>query len=121
VQSLARYGILGSMDHIPSIKEMRTAARACLFLAYAAGLAGVAAGTLVLRAGDVVFAIIIWVITFAVGASLMGVSVLIRAMSAIRTDLERISSDVRVLVADRHRDTLPTPPREDPWSGHPPY
>ena len=109
------------MDHIPSVKEMRTAARACLFLAYAAGLAGVAAGTLVLREGDLAFAIILWVITFAVGASLMGVSVLIRALSAMRTELERMGSDVRVLVADRHQQTLRTSPRDDPWSGHPPY
>lgn len=107
------------MDHIPSVKEMRTAARACLFLAYAAGLAGVAAGTLVLREGDLTFAIILWVITFAVGASLMGVSVLIRALSAMRTELERMGSDVRVLVADRQ--TSRASPREDPWSGHPPY
>lgn len=109
------------MDHLPSIKEMRTAARACLFLSYAAGLAGITAGTLVLREGDLVFAIIIWVITFAVGASLMGVSVLIRAMSAMRTDLERLNADVRLLVVDRERDTMRTPPRDDPWSGHPPY
>ncbi len=99
---------------------MRAAARACLFLAYGSGLAGVTAGTLVLRDGDLVFAIILWVITFAVGASLMGVSVLIRAMTAIRTDLERLTSDVRVLVADRQPDALRTPPRDDPWSGHPP-
>lgn len=109
------------MDHIPTVKEMRTAARACLFLAYASGLAGVAAGTLVLREGDLVFAIIVWVITFAVGASLMGVSVLVRALSAMRTDLERVSSDVRILVADRQQESLRTPPRGDPWSGHPPY
>jgi hypothetical protein len=109
------------MDHIPSVKEMRTAARACLFLAYAAGLAGVAAGTLVLRQGDLVFAIITWVLTFAVGASLMGVSVLIRALSAVTAQLERVSSDVRVLMVDRSRDTLRTPPRDDPWEGHPPY
>jgi hypothetical protein len=109
------------MDHIPSVKEMRTAARACLFLAYAAGLAGVAAGTLVLREGDLAFAIIIWVITFAVGASLMGVSVLIRAMSAIRAEVERMNADVRVLVADRRQPPQPSAPRDDPWSGHPPY
>jgi hypothetical protein len=120
VRQEGRSGILSRMDHIPSVKEMRTAARACLFLAYASGLAGVAAGTLVLRDGDLAFAIILWVITFAVGASLMGVSVLIRAMSAIRTEVERMNADVRVLVADRQRPPLQTP-RDDPWSGHPPY
>lgn len=110
------------MDHIPSVKEMRTAARACLFLAYAAGLAGIAAGTLVLRQGEIAFAIILWVITFAVGASLMGVSVAIRALSSVKAELERLTSDVRVLVADRGQEPLRTPRRDDdPWSGHPPY
>ena len=104
------------MDHLPSIKEMRTAARACLFLAYGAGLAGVTAGTLVLRDGDLVFAIIVWVITFAVGASLMGASVLIRAMSAIRVDLQRLTSQVEVLMVDR--EGLRTPPGQRPWTGH---
>ncbi len=110
------------MDQIPSLKEMRTAARACLYLAYAAGLAGIAAGTLVLAQGEIAFAIILWVITFAVGASLMGVSVAIRALSSMKAELERLSSDVRVLVADRGHEPLRTPrPHEDPWSGHPPY
>jgi hypothetical protein len=110
------------MDHIPTVKEMRTAARACVVLAYAAGLAGVAAGTLVLREGDITFAIILWVITFAVGASLMGVSVLIRALAAVTARLERLNSDVQVLVADRGNGPLRTPtPDDDPWSGHPHY
>lgn len=109
------------MEHIPSVKELRSAARACTVMAYAAGLAGVAAGTLVLRDGDLAFAIILWVITFAVGAALMGVAVVVRAVAAMTAELRSISSDVRVLVADRARDDLRTPPREDPWSGHPPY
>lgn len=107
---------MAGMDHLPSIREMRTAARACLFLAYGAGLAGVTAGTLVLRDGDLVFAIVVWVITFAVGASLMGVSVLIRAMSAIRADLQRLTSQVEVLLVDHERSH--TPPGHGGWAGH---
>ncbi len=109
------------MDALPTARELRGAARSCTVLAYAAGLAGVAAGTLVLREGDVAFAIITWVITFAVGASLMGVAVLVRAVSALTVVVTRVESDVRVLVADR---SLRAPTTrlldDDPWTGHDP-
>lgn len=108
------------MDHIPNPRELRGAARACLFLAYAAGLAGVAAGTLVLREGDLAFAIILWTITFAVGAALMGVSVLVRAVSGLVTQLTRMESDLRVLSQDRARQGGPLAPDDgrDPWIRH---
>jgi hypothetical protein len=107
------------MDHVPSPKELRGAARACTFLAYAAGLAGVAAGTLVLRDGELAFAIILWTITFAVGASLMGVAVVIRAVAGLCTQVTRMESDVRVLLSDRHRDRPLSPePDRDPWLRH---
>jgi hypothetical protein len=107
------------MDHVPSPKELRGAARACTFLAYAAGLAGVAAGTLVLRDGELAFAIILWTVTFAVGASLMGVAVVIRAVAGLSTQVTRMESDLRVLVSDRHRDRPLSPePDRDPWLRH---
>jgi hypothetical protein len=108
------------MDHVPSPKELRTAARACVLLAYAAGLAGVAAGTLVLREGDLAFAIILWTITFAVGAALMGVAVVIRAIAGVATQVTRLESDVRVLLSDRAREPrTPGPePDRDPWLRH---
>jgi hypothetical protein len=108
------------MDHIPSPRELRTAARACTFLAYAAGLAGVAGGTLVLRDGDLAFAIILWIVTFAVGATLMGVSLLVRAVSGLATTVSRLESEVSVLVSDRGRDGGLTPPGSDrdPWLRH---
>jgi hypothetical protein len=108
------------MEHVPSPKELRTAARACVLLAYAAGLAGVAAGTLMLRDGDLPFAIILWTITFAVGAALMGVAVVIRAVAGMSTQLTRLESDVRVLLSDRAREPrLPQQePDRDPWLRH---
>jgi hypothetical protein len=36
-----------------------------------------------LRDGELAFAVILWVITFAVGATLMGVSLLIRALAPV--------------------------------------
>ena len=104
------------MDDIPGPKDLRGAARACTVLAYAAGLAGVTGGTLMLRDGDLGFALILWTVTFAVGAALMGVAVLIRAMAGVSTQLTRLESDVRVLVSDRARTV--TPGRDvddDPW------
>lgn len=108
------------MDDIPSPKELRGAARACTILAYAAGLAGITAGTLVFRQGELAFAIILWVMTFAVGAALMGVAVLVRAVAGLSARLDHLGSDVRVLVGDRMRNEPPGPER-DPWLRHPPY
>jgi hypothetical protein len=108
------------MDDVPTPTQLRTAARACTILAYAAGLAGVAAGTLVLREGDLAFAIILWVITFAVGAALMGIAVLVRAMAGLSARVEQAGADVRVLIGERARRRQDEPER-DPWLGHPPY
>jgi hypothetical protein len=108
------------MNDVPSPDQLRGAARACTVLSYAAGLAGIAAGTLLLREGDIAFAVILWVITFAVGAALMGVSVLVKAMAGLSARVEHISSDVRLLVGDRARAATSEPDR-DPWLRHPPY
>lgn len=105
------------MDHIPSPKELRTAARACTFLAYAAGLAGVAGGTLMLREDDLAMALILYTVTFAVGAALMGVAVLVRAVAGMMAQLHRIDGDVRLLVSDRARSG-PVTDERDPWAGH---
>lgn len=108
------------MDEIPSPKDLRAAARACTVLAYAAGLAGVAAGTLMLRDGDLAFAVILWTITFAVGAALMGVAVLVRAVSGLSVQVTRMEADLRVLRIDRARGvegepTRPPTTSHDPW------
>ncbi len=106
------------MDHIPSPRELRTAARACVFLAYAAGLAGVAAGTILLRDGELAFAVILWTITFAVGATLMGVSVVVRVLGGMLAQLHRLESDVRVLTVERAREPGVRPVDDDPWRAH---
>lgn len=108
------------MDDVPTPGQLRTAARACSILAYAAGLAGVAAGTLLLREEELAFAIILWVITFAVGAALMGIAVLVRAMAGLSARLEHAGADLRVLVGERARRRSDEPER-DPWLRHPPY
>ena len=113
-------GHAAGMDHIPSPRELTVAARACVFMAYAAGLAGVAAGTIVLRDGELAFAVILWTITFAVGAVLMGVSLLIRAVSGLSAQVLRMEADVHVLRTDRARQDGGgrNEPDRDPWLRH---
>lgn len=108
------------MDHIPTPRELTVAARACVFMAYAAGLAGVAAGAIVLREGELAFAVILWTVTFAVGAVLMGVSLLVRAVSGLSAQVLRMASELRVLTEDRARQETVGPPEpdRDPWLRH---
>jgi hypothetical protein len=120
VRRAPRSGTLHDMDHIPSPRELTVAARACVFMAYAAGLAGVAAGTIVLREDELAFAVILWTITFAVGAVLMGVSLLIRALSGVSAQLSRMQGDLEVLTEERARERggSPPPADRDPWLRH---
>ena len=107
------------MDRIPTPRELQIAARACVLLAYATGLGGIAAGTWLLRGGDWPMAIVLWLITFAVGAALMGISLLIRALSGLGAQLTRLESDVRVLAEERARGgRTPAPDERDPWLRH---
>ncbi len=107
------------MDRLPTPRELQIAARACVLLAYATGLGGIAAGTWLLRAGDWPMAIVLWLVTFAVGATLMGMSLLIRALSGIAEQLARLESDVRVLADERAPTSRPRGLDDrDPWLRH---
>ncbi len=107
------------MDRIPTPRELQIAARACVLLAYPTGLGGIAAGTWLLRGGDWPMAIVLWLITFAVGAALMGISLLIRALSGLGAQLSRLESDVRVLAEERARGGgAPGGNERDPWIRH---
>lgn len=83
------------MDDTPTPQQLRTAARACTIMAYAAGVAGIGAGTLLLRDGALTMTIIVWVITFAVGACLMGVALLLRAFYGLAATMTWLRSDLR--------------------------
>jgi hypothetical protein len=64
-------------------------------------------------------AIVLWLVTFAVGATLMGMSLLIRALSGVTAQLARLESDVRVLADGA--GARPRPPGtsdRDPWLRH---
>ncbi|MGH3440676.1 MAG: hypothetical protein ACRDUY_01255 [Nitriliruptorales bacterium] len=104
------------MQRIPSPKDLNAAASVAQTLAYAAGLAGVVAGGLLHRGGETGFAVVAWVLTFAVGAILMVAAFLARGMAALLARIARIEQDVATLLskglAEEHE--------RDPWSRHPP-
>lgn len=95
------------MDETPTPQQLRTAARACTIMAYAAGLAGIAAGTLLMRDGALTMAIITWVITFAVGTCLMGVALLLRAFYSLAATMAWLRSDLRAHEAALNLDAEP--------------
>lgn len=109
------------MDRVPSPKDLRGAAAVAQTLAYVAGIAGVVAGALLYRGGDVAFAVVVWVLTFAAGAILMIAAFLTRAMAALLARIAKIEQDVTVLVG-REGDRQPPEREQDPWGRHrPPY
>lgn len=92
------------MDEVPTPSELRTAARGATIVAYGTGLAGIAVGTLLLRDDELALAVLIWVVTFAVGTCLVGVATLIRAQGGITARLAKLDADVASLRRDRSRD-----------------
>lgn len=101
------------MDELPTAKDLRIAARGASILAYAAGLAGVAAGTLLLRDGALAMAVLLWIVTFAVGATLMGIATLVRAMAGVTARLQKLDAEVAQLTR--------THPAGDDWRHRSPY
>lgn len=108
------------MDDVPTPKELRSAGRAATILAYAVGLAGVTVGTLALREDELATALLLYVVTFAVGACLIGVATLIRAVAGLTARLHKIDSDVSVLLRD-HAAGLPGATPDDDWRHRSPY
>lgn len=92
------------MDDVPTPTELRSAARAATIVAYGTGLAGIAVGTLLLRQDELAFAVLVWVVTFAVGTCLIGVATLVRASAGMAARLTKLDADVAGLRRDRLRD-----------------
>lgn len=67
-------------------------------MAYAAGLAGAAAGLVLYRRNDLGFAVAVWVLTFGVGALLMIAGFLLDGLTTLLARMTALESDVRVLV-----------------------
>ena len=89
----------------PTSKDLRVAARGATLFAYVVGLVGVGTGTLALREDDVPTAILLYVVTFAVGACLIGLATLIRAFDGLSARFDRLERSVGRLHLDREDDT----------------
>lgn len=92
-------------------RELATAARVADGLVYVAGVAGVVAGAMLFRGGDVAFALVAWVLTFVAGAALRLAAWAGRALAQLLERTERMEADL----ADLHRGAGPaTPPVDEP-------
>jgi hypothetical protein len=91
------------VDDIPSANELRAAGRASTIVAYGTGLAGIGVGTWLLRQDELVLAVLTWVITFGVGATLVGVATLVRASAGLTGRIAKLDADVAALRRDAAR------------------
>ena len=89
--------------------QLTTAARIADALVYTVGVAGVIAGGMLLRRGDLGFAIVAWALTFVAGAGLRlagwiarGVAELLVRQALMQEDLGELRADK---VADDRRGT----------------
>ena len=94
------------MERIPTPKDMRGAASVAVSLAYVTGLAGIVAGAVVFQRGEPVLGVVVWIMTFTMGAALMIASYLVRGLAAVLAHLARLESDVNVLLSDRRSDRI---------------
>ena len=81
--------------------QLRTAARVADALVYTVGVAGVVAGGLLLRRGELGFAIVAWGLTFVAGAGLRLAAWIARGVSELLVRQARMAEDVADLAADR--------------------
>jgi hypothetical protein len=81
--------------------QLRTAARVADALVYTVGVAGVIAGGLLLRRGDLGFAIVAWGLTFVAGAGLRLAAWIARGVAEILVRQARLGEAVDDLRADR--------------------
>ena len=86
-----------------------TAARVADALVYTVGVAGVIAGGLLLRRGDLGFAIVAWGLTFVAGAGLRLAGWIARGVAELLVRSARMQEDIGDLraarVAEERRDT----------------
>lgn len=106
------------MDEIPTPTELRAAGRAATIVAYGVGLGGVGVGTWLLQQDELAFAVLTWVITFGVGACLVAVATLVRAVAGLTGRLAKLDADVAALRRDVVRRDADA---GDDWRHRPPY
>lgn len=80
---------------------LTTAARVADALVYAVGFAGVVAGGLLLRRGDLGFAIVAWALTFVAGASLRLVALIARGVAELLVRSARMQDEINDLRVEK--------------------
>lgn len=96
--------------------ELIAAARMTEGLVYVAGLAGVVAGTQLLRQGDLPMAIIVWTLTFVGGAVLRLLGWMARGIGQMMERTHRIETDLLRLNRNSYADEPPSrDEREGPY------
>ena len=81
--------------------QLTTAARIADALVYTVGIAGVIAGGLLLRRGDMGFAIVAWCLTFVAGAGLRLAAAMARGVAELLARQARMQEELSDLRADR--------------------
>lgn len=81
--------------------QLMTAARIADSLVYAVGVAGVIAGGLLLRRGDLGFAVVAWGLTFVAGATLRLAGWIARGVAELLVRQARMQEDLSDLRADK--------------------
>ena len=81
--------------------QLRAAARVADALVYTVGVAGVVAGGLLLRRGELGFAIVAWSLTFVAGAGLRLGAWIARGVSELLVRQARMAEEMGDLAADR--------------------
>lgn len=91
--------------------QLLAAARVAEALVYAAGFAGVVAGGLLFRQGDLGFAVVAWVLTFIAGAGLRLAAWGVRALAQLLERSARLEEEVAYLAArpEPEREAARTP------------
>ena len=96
-------------------KELHQAARAVDGLVYVIGLAGVAAGGLLLRADRPAYAVIVWALTFGAGAATRLLAVVARALADLLSRTRLMTERIDRLDADAPLRHPGRPESDDRW------
>ncbi|MDP9405574.1 MAG: hypothetical protein M3O86_03090 [Actinomycetota bacterium] len=84
-----------------SASQLRNAARVADALVFTVGIAGAVAGGLLLRRGELAFALVAWGLTFVAGAALRLLVWLARGMADVLERSRRMADDLAELQRDR--------------------
>jgi hypothetical protein len=86
---------------LPTSTHLTTAARVADALVYTVGMAGVVAGGLLLRRGDLGFAIVAWSLTFVAGAGLRLLALLARGVAELLVRQGRLGEELTDLRVEK--------------------